>query len=105
MAGGGGPGQDLERRRVRVCHGVGFRDTPEASDRGSIEADAFFEGAFEFGWGDGDRLQVTEHISEPKPHEADVSFLQGAEDEFLLSIHTPNSRQCLLILCYRCPFR
>ena len=96
----GGPGQHLEGRRVRVRNGVGFRDPREALDRGSVESDALLEGAFEFGWGDGDLFEVTEHIGEPKPNEADVPFLQRAEDEFLLSIHTPNSRQLLLILCY-----
>ena len=89
VAGAGGPGQHLEGRRIRVGDGVGFRDPREALDRGAVEADAFLEGALEFGRGDGDRLEETEHVGEPEPHEADVPFLQRAEDEFLLSIHDP----------------
>lgn len=100
MAAGRGPGQHLKGRRVRVGDGVGFRDAGEALDRGSVEADALFESALEFGRGDGDRLEVTQHVREPEPDEANVPFLQRAEDEFLLSIHTTNSRQLLLIRCY-----
>lgn len=86
-------------------HGVGFRDPRETLDRGSVEADAFLEGAFELGWGDRDRLEETEHVCEPEPDEADVTFFQGAENEFLLSIHTSNTMHVLLIPCYRCPAR
>ncbi|COV15566.1 Uncharacterised protein [Mycobacterium tuberculosis] len=105
MAGTGGPGQHLEGRRVRVRHRIGFRDPRKALDRGSVEADAFLEGALEFGWGDGDRLEETEHVCEPQPDEADVAFFQGTKNEFLLSVHTSNSMHCLLKPCYRCPAR
>ena len=68
-------------------HHVGFRDPGEALDRGSVEADALLEGALEFGRGDRDRLEVSEHVGEPQPDEADVAFLQRAQHEFLLAIH------------------
>ena len=49
VAGGGGPGQHLEGRRVGVRDGVGLRDPGKALDGGSVEADAFLEGALELG--------------------------------------------------------
>ena len=45
MAGAGGPGQHLERRRVRMGDRIGFRDPSEAFDRRPVEADALFKGA------------------------------------------------------------
>lgn len=87
------------------CATVSDSETRKALDRGSVEADAFLEGALEFGWGDGDRLEETEHVCEPQPDEADVAFFQGTKNEFLLSVHTSNSMHCLLKPCYRCPAR
>src|SRR3954463_12489801 len=33
------------------------------------------------------RFEVSEHVGEPQPDEADVAFLQRAQHEFLLPIH------------------
>jgi hypothetical protein len=81
-----------------VRDGVGLRDPGEALDRGTVETDAFLEGAFQFGRGDRDRLEVAQHVGEPQPNETNVPFLQRAEHEFLLSIHVP--RVCSA--CYFC---
>ena len=66
---------------------VGFRDAGEPLDRGAVEADALLESALELGGRDGDGLEVSEHVGEPQPDEADVAFLQRAQHEFLLPIH------------------
>ena len=54
---------------------------------GAVEADALLEGALQFGGRDRHRLEVSEHVGEPQPDEADVAFLQRAQHEFLLPIH------------------
>ena len=87
IAAAGGPRQYLERRRIGPGDHVGLRGPGEALDRGSVEADSLLERTLEFGWCDGDRLQVSEHIGEPQPDEADIAFFQRAQHEFLLPIH------------------
>src|SRR5207342_1601609 len=53
----------------------------------AVEPDAVGERPFQLRGGHGDRLEVAEHVGEPQPHEADVAFLERAEDELLLPIH------------------
>ena len=81
------PRKHLERARVRLGEHVGFVDAREALDDRPVESDALAEGSLELGRRDGDRLQGAEHVGEPEPHEADVAFFDGAEDELLLAIH------------------
>jgi hypothetical protein len=85
-----------------VSHRVGLRNPGKPLDGRSVEADAFLEGALEFGRGDRDRLEETEHVGKPQPDEPDIPFLQRAEHEFLLSIHDLNSMHRPLNLCYHC---
>ena len=87
VAGARGPRQHLERRRIGPRDHVGFRHPREPLDRGAVEADALLEGAVELGGRDGYRLEVSEHVGEPQPDEADIAFLQRAQHEFLLPIH------------------
>ena len=82
-----GPRQHLKCRRIRPGHHVGLRHPGKPLDRGAVESDALLEGAFEFGRSDRDGLEVSEHVGEPQPDEADVAFLQRAQHEFLLPIH------------------
>ena len=42
---------------------------------------------FELGRRDRHRLQEAEHVGEPEPDEPDVTFLEGAQDELLLTVH------------------
>ena len=74
------------------------RAKPSIDD--AVEADALLERTLQFGGRDGDRLEVSEHVGEPQPDEADVAFLQRAQHEFLLPIHVAQRRHRLLIPCY-----
>ena len=67
---------------------VGLVDPGESLDGAAVEADALGEGALQLCGRDGDRLQLAEHVGEPEPHEADVAFLDGAQNELLLTIHS-----------------
>ena len=87
LAGAGGPRQHLEGRRIRTGHGVGFGDPRETLDRGTVESDALLERALQFGGRDRYGLEVSEHVGEPEPDEADIAFLQRAQHEFLLAVH------------------
>ena len=87
------PRQHLERRRVGSGEHVRLVHTREALDRGTVEADAFGERAFELGRSDRDRLQEAEHVCEPEPDEADVPFLDRPQDELLLSLHVITLRR------------
>jgi hypothetical protein len=88
---------------VRVVQGSTWNvdGSGETFDGRPVEADAFFEGALKFGGSDRDGFEETEHIGKPQPDESDVPFLQRAEHEFLLSIHTWKSMHAPLSLCYR----
>ena len=76
-------------------------DPGEALDRRAVEADALVEGALELGRGHGHRLQETEHVGEPEPHEADVALLEGAEHELLLLVHAGDRAAPVFPPCYR----
>ena len=45
------PRQDLERGGIRLGQHVRFEDAGQALDRGAVEAQAFLEGALDFGRG------------------------------------------------------
>src|SRR5680860_658117 len=94
------PGQDLERRRVRLGEHVGLVHTGETLDRGAVEPDAFGERALELGGCDRDRLEVTEHVGEPQPYEANITLLECAKNElFLLAHSAPPETSFHLVRC------
>jgi hypothetical protein len=78
---------DLERCRVWLGEHVSLVDPGESLDGGTVEPNAFGEGALELGRRDRHRLQEAEHVREPQPHEADVALLKGAQHELGLFIH------------------
>ncbi len=51
------PRQDLEGGRVRLGQHVGFEHAGQALDGGTVKAQAFLEGAFDFGRGQRHRLE------------------------------------------------
>ncbi len=73
---------------IGVGDHVRFLDAGEAVDRGTVEAHALFERAFELGRGDGEALEGAEHVREPQPDELDLLVLDDLEDilrrEFLV---------------------
>ncbi len=85
-AGAGAPGEQGEGAGIGIGDHVGFLDAGEAVDRGTVEAHALFEGAFEFGRGDGEALEGAEHIGEPEPDELDLLVLNDLEDILLRSV-------------------
>ena len=91
---GGAPRKDLERAHVREGEHVGLLERGEAINGRAVEADTLLERLLEVLGGDGERLEVAEHVGEPKAHEADVALLDGAQDEIdvLLAAHADSSR-------------
>ena len=81
------PWQHLKGAGVGLGQHVRLGDTGETLDRRAVETDALDEGALELGRRDGHRLEETEHIGEPQPHEADVPLLERPEHKFLLLVH------------------
>ena len=95
-----GPRQDLECRGVGPSDGVGFGDSRESLDGGTVESDSLLEGAFEFGGGDRHRFEVPENIGEPQADKPNVALFQGTKHEFFLAIHARETKQATLNLCY-----
>ena len=79
--------EQLERVRVRLGDHVGLLDPAVALDRRPVEGHALFEGDFELGGRDLDRLQEAEDIGEPQAHEAHAALFDGAEDVLELALH------------------
>ena len=74
------PGEDLEG--VRVGHGehVGLLHPGEAVDGRAVEGHPVGERVVELGRGDGEALEVSEHVGEPEPHQADPALLDRLQD-------------------------
>ena len=66
-----GPRQQLEGVRVGPGEHVALLDAAEAVDGRAVEVHALLEGVLELGRGDGERLELAEHVGEPEPDEAD----------------------------------
>ena len=79
--------QDLERARVGLGQHVGFLHAGEAVDRRSVEGHALFEGVFQLGGRDVERLGGAEHVGEPQLDESDAALFDGSEDVVLLALH------------------
>ena len=86
------PGQNLEGGGVRLQQHVGFVDAGETLNRGTIKAQALVEGAFYLGGCERDGLEGADHVGEPEADEADVALFDGAQYEFLLTVHELPSR-------------
>ena len=91
-----------QRQRLHVCEdAIFFVDPIEGVDklytqrqRWQRGTDALLERLLEVLGGDGERLEVAEHVGEPKAHETDVALLDGAKDEVdvLLVCHRVTSQ-------------
>jgi hypothetical protein len=66
---------------------VGLLDAGEPVDRRTIELHALGERRLELRGGDGERLEVAEHVGEPQPDEPDAAFFDGAQDVLVLFGH------------------
>ena len=86
------PGQNLEGGGVRLQQHVGFVDAGETLNRGTIEAQALVEGAFYLGGRERNGFEGADHVGEPETNEADVALFDGAQYEFLLTVHELPSR-------------
>ena len=89
-----GPRQQLERAGVGPGEHVALLDAAEAVDGRTVELHALVEGVLELGRGDGERLQLAEHVGEPEPHEADPALLDRAQHVLHLSIHGAIIMRC-----------
>ena len=86
------PGQDLEGGGVRLQQHVGFVDAGEALNRGAVKAQALIEGTLYFSRCERNGFEGADHVGEPEADEADVALFDGAQYEFLLTVHELPSR-------------
>ena len=86
------PGQNLEGGGVRLQQHVGFVDTGETLNRGAVKAQALVECAFYFSRCERNGFEGADHVGEPEADEADVALFDGAQYEFLLTVHKLPSR-------------
>ena len=84
---GVGPREQLEAVRVGPGEHVALLHPAEAVDGRAVEAHALVEGALELGRGDGEGLELAEHVGEPEPDEPDPSLLDRAQDVVVLAFH------------------
>jgi hypothetical protein len=68
-------------------HHVGLIDPGEALDRRPVEPHPLGERALELGRSHRDRLQETENVGEPHPHEPYVTLFDRPQDELGLLVH------------------
>ena len=85
----GAPRQQGEGAGVREGEHVRLLEGGEAVDGRPVEADALLEGLLQLLGRNRERLEVSKHVREPEPHEADVALLDGPQDEVdvLLAAH------------------
>ena len=83
-----GAGHELEAVRIGVGEHVALLHPAEPVDGGTVELHALLEGRVELHGGDGDRLDLAEHVGEPEPNQPDPSFLDGPQHVVLLVIHS-----------------
>ena len=81
------PREDLEGVGIRHGEHVGLLDAAEALDGRAVEGHALLEGVLELGRGDGEALELAEHVGEPEPDEAHAALLDGPEDVVELVLH------------------
>jgi hypothetical protein len=81
------PGQQLEGAGVGAGEHVALLDAAEAVDGRAVELHALVERVLELRGGDGERLQLPEHVGEPEAYEAHPALLDGAQHVLLLAIH------------------
>ena len=84
---GVGPREQLEAVRVGPGEHVALLHPAEAVDRRAVEAHALVEGALQLGRGDGEGLELAEHVGEPEPDQPDPSLLDRAQDVVALAFH------------------
>ena len=82
-----GPGEQVERRRIRSHQHVALLGPAEPVDRRTVELHALGEGALELGSGDRERLELAEHVGEPQADQPDATLLDGAQHVVLLTFH------------------
>ena len=85
------PRQQLERGGVRLQQHVRLEHPGQSLDRGAVEAETFLERGLHLRRGQRDGLQGAHDVREPEPHEAHVPVLDGAKNEFLLTVHGSTS--------------
>ena len=66
---------------------VGFLDTAEAVDSGSVEGHPLGQRVLELGWRDVEALWRAKDVGEPELHEADPPLLHGAQHVVSLTLH------------------
>ena len=82
-----GPREQLEGVGVGPGEHVALLHPGEAVDRRAVEGHALLEGVLELGGGDGEALQLAEHVGEPEPDEPDAALLDRAQHVVLLAFH------------------
>ena len=85
----GAPRQKLERLGIGEGEHVRLLEASKAVNRRAIEANALFERLFKLLRRDRKRLQRAQHVCEPQAHKANVTLLNGAQNEInvLLGAH------------------
>ena len=53
----------------------------------AVERHALLEGVLQLGRGDGEALELAEHVGEPEPDEPDAPLLDRAQHVVLLAFH------------------
>ena len=81
------PGMSWKLFGIREGEHVALLDPAEAVDGRTVELDTLLERGVELDRGDGDGLDLAEHVGEPEPHQADPSFFDGPQHVVLLVIH------------------